>query len=545
MKSVSSSTLCCLRSIFLALSLSLVALIVVTTGCGSGASSTTSPPSTSNTEVTVVLSSTADDRLEQFYLQLQSLTMTSQSGKTITIFSSPSLQQDNMFTELIHVNGLIDPLLTLNVPPDVYTAATATIGYAQFSCSTITPPQSADPGDLFDATFSYGQTPHSDVTVNLPSPITITGDSMMLDLNLQVLQSASFPSGCYYTVSTPQFSITPTFNLTPLEISTHPTNPNNGKVLGLDGEISALSASGSSLTLTLPFQEGSRALTVTTNGSTVYQGSVTSFSELAMGTFLDMDGTVQPDGSLVASRIEVEDPSAINAMNGPLQSGPKLGVTPVGPVVALYGIEQQGPGASNELGGGDFDFSQAVFNISGQQSNLQSLPFVPSFDSANIVAGQNVYVTMPTLVLSGDHFTPLNTITLIPQTINATVMASSPEGSFTDYTVLLASYDNFPTFAVQQGQTTLLTDPSQVEVYVDSSTQMLNTQTLVVGSTFRFYGLIFNDNGTLRMDCAQVNDGVTATSQSGSNTIIVTYPWNRDIASSSASVVQKVQQASQ
>jgi len=28
--------------------------------------------------------------------------------------------------------------------------------------------------------------------------------------------------------------------------------------------------------------------------------------------------------------------------------------------------------------------------------------------------------------------------------------------------------------------------------------------------------LVLNDNGTLRMDCAQVNDGVTATSQASS-----------------------------
>jgi hypothetical protein len=48
-----------------------------------------------------------------------------------------------------------------------------------------------------------------------------------------------------------------------------------------------------------------------------------------------------------------------------------------------------------------------------------------------------------------------------------------------------------------------------VEVYVDSNTQSLNTAAaLGIGSTFRFYGLAFNDNGTLRMDCAQVNDGV-------------------------------------
>jgi hypothetical protein len=69
---------------------------------------------------------------------------------------------------------------------------------------------------------------------------------------------------------------------------------------------------------------------------------------------------------------------------------------------------------------------------------------------------------------------------------------------------------------VQQGQTTLLNNPSQVEVYVDSNTQMLNTQALAPGSILLFYGLVFNDNGTLRMDCAQVNDGVTATPQANS-----------------------------
>jgi hypothetical protein len=37
---------------------------------------------------------------------------------------------------------------------------------------------------------------------------------------------------------------------------------------------------------------------------------------------------------------------------------------------------------------------------------------------------------------------------------------------------------------------------------------MLNTSTPAVGTVLRFTGLVFNDNGTLRMDCSQVNDGV-------------------------------------
>jgi hypothetical protein len=41
-----------------------------------------------------------------------------------------------------------------------------------------------------------------------------------------------------------------------------------------------------------------------------------------------------------------------------------------------------------------------------------------------------------------------------------------------------------------------------------SSTQMFNTIPLATGATLRFHGLVFNDSGTLRMDCAQIDDGV-------------------------------------
>jgi hypothetical protein len=102
-------------------------------------------------------------------------------------------------------------------------------------------------------------------------------------------------------------------------------------------------------------------------------------------------------------------------------------------------------------------------------------------------------------------------MTLMPQTLNGTVESSTTSGLFTVYTVVLASYDLFPSLATQPGQTSLLTNPSVVQVYVDSNTQKLNATTLGAGATFRFYGLVFNDNGTLRMDCAQVNDGLALT----------------------------------
>ena len=486
----------------------LSALILLTaavmSGCGSSGSMSgpSGPTLSGNTLVTVVLSSTANDQFVQFYTQLQSLTLTSQSGKTVTLLASQSLQQDFNFTEFIHVNGGANPLLTLSIPQDVYTAATATIGYAQFTCVSLVPG-----GGLYSNTMSYGQTPNANVTVDLPSPITVTGNSMVLSLDMLVLQSANYSGSCYVN-GVPQYSITPTFNLTPLAVSSQPTNANNGKVTGLDGEITAMATAGSGMTLSLPFQEGSRTITVSANSGTVYQ-RISGFSSLAVGTFVDMDGALQADGSLLATRIEVEDPSAVN-----VQTGPLLQVVADPPLITFYGIEQQGPSSANLIGGAPFSFPDTVFQISGQLTNLQDLPFAAAFNASNMVAGQNVYLTAPVMATSGGYpYTEASTITLIPQTIDGTVLGSSTSGNFTDYTVSLASYDLFPTLAVQQGQTTLLTNPSQVEVYVDSNTQTLNSLPLTVGSTLRFYGLVFNDNGTLRMDCAQVNDGVDFVAQ--------------------------------
>ncbi len=159
----------------------------------------------------------------------------------------------------------------------------------------------------------------------------------------------------------------------------------------------------------------------------------------------------------------------------------------------LYGRTELGSLLTTPTGQGgayyafpDFDFSNAVFQISGQFTNLQGLPFVPGFSAANVVGGQNVDITSPAFSLGGGIYTPATTVTWIPQTINGTVESSSTSGGFSVYTVSLATYDLFPQLAVQQGQTTLLGNPNEVQVYVDGSTQKLNSKPLAAGSALRF-----------------------------------------------------------
>lgn len=101
--------------------ITLAMLLGIGTTTGWGSSGPPTPPEFSgNTSVTVLLASTANDQVTRFAVELQTLTLTSQSGKTVTLLSS---QQP---IEFKHLNGGIEPLATVTTPQDVYTSATVT-----------------------------------------------------------------------------------------------------------------------------------------------------------------------------------------------------------------------------------------------------------------------------------------------------------------------------------------------------------------------------------------------------------------------------------
>src|ERR1700744_371229 len=87
-------------------------------GCGGGSS----PVSSGNTSVVILASSTANDEMDAFQLTIESLTLTSKSGKEVTLLASP------VGEEYIHLNGHVEPLATVSIPQDVYVSAAATFG---------------------------------------------------------------------------------------------------------------------------------------------------------------------------------------------------------------------------------------------------------------------------------------------------------------------------------------------------------------------------------------------------------------------------------
>jgi hypothetical protein len=316
------------RQVFSVSFTSIIAAALLTTGCGSGPST---PQFSGSTAVTVVLSSTANDQVSALELQFQSLTLTSQAGKTATLLSAPT-SGPTVGAEFMHMNSAAEPLLTASIPQGIYTGATVTMTGGQFTCIAFGP---VDGEETLSMAFFGSGVPASAVTVTLPSPITVTGSSMAISLDLLVSQSATIGS-CLNVDGFTGYSLTPTFNLAPLSVSSSPTNAGNGEVTGMEGMIVSINASGNGFTLSVP--EGdfvTRTLSVASNSTTVFQQGVSSFSALSAGMFLNMDGALQADGSLLATRIAVEDPSAINVMTGPL-----VQVAAEVPVLTVFGRQQ-------------------------------------------------------------------------------------------------------------------------------------------------------------------------------------------------------------
>jgi hypothetical protein len=453
------------------------------------------PPLSGNTNVTVVLSSAANDQLTTFDVGFSTITLTDQAGKTVSLSAS---QQP---FESMHLNGNIEPFFSASIPQDIYTAVSATTNGESFVCDTLIPSGQPNAGGLASSQFDS----NANVTINLASPLLVHGNNMTLLLSMDVSKSVSL--GTCWTPNGPSTpTVTPIFELTPIIFSSQPTNAGNGKVVAMDGMITAIDAANSNFTFSIPGGTGgTRTLQVKYDTNTVLQG-ISDFASTAASTFADIDGAIQQDGSHLATRIAVEDPTALNVLIGPV-----LQVSSQAASLQMNARLEQGPllttlvGTPGYLGEPSLKFGNATFQISQQFKNLSDLPFVPTFTAANIVPGQNIYVGTPIIKTLPPT---ANTVTLIPQTVDGTVVSSSTNGNFSVYTVTLAPYDLFSVLAVQPGLPSLIKNPNEIEVYTDNNTQFVNGQTVFNGNTLRFNGLVFNDNGTLRMDCNQVSAGV-------------------------------------
>jgi hypothetical protein len=486
------------------------AALLAVAGCGGVGGPAGEPVAGGSTMVAIQLSSRANDLLVQYTTTIQSITLTSKSGATVTIFNTPTN------VDFIPANGEAYPLATVTVPQNVYTSAAITMAVPNFSYTFL----DSSGSDNF-VHYSYlGATPMPVVT--LMQPVTVSGAAMGMILSLDVSKSLAISK--YKTPSASTFTGNPTLALTTFPISAEATTPLNGKCNGLNGQITAVNASGGTMTVALAGDgvlagelglSGSgyvpgRSINASLSNATQYQG-VSSASALAVGTFVNLDLALLPDGSYAATRIEVNDPTTTNVTTALVEFASAQYAD-----LSTMPYQYQGSELGSSTGSGyeanAFVYTGTTkFQTAAELTGFPALPFAPTFSGTSLIPGQITSIGAVAYATLSPNYTQPSSITLRPQTIDAVVTGVSTTGSYTVYTVHLAAYDpivslNGPPINPNQVP---IPQPATVAVYTNASTPLLNTTTPIVGGTYRIRGLLLEDSGVLRMAADQVSDGVT------------------------------------
>jgi Domain of unknown function (DUF5666) len=462
----------------------------LTIGCGgiksSGPGSAGNPVAGQITTVTLMASATASGRVTSYITRFTALNLISQSGKTVSLL--PAEQS----VEFLHGGGQIEPILSANVPQDIYTSMSATIFYAQFIHLTAGAAYTnididADVGP--PATFTFA------------APITVSGTAMGIDLDLQEPTSLTLSAANGQDV----YTITPNFMVSAIPYAASPAGPGDGAVTELNGRVSALSGTGFMLTLapdgdilapaSSALQTG-LSLPVSIDPATQFHG-IASAEQLQAGNLVDCDLSFLPDGSIHARRIEVDDATAADR-----SIGPTFFASPPNRDLDLIALQKQGDTLSAAQSGINLPYTfqaEPAFHISSALNNLASLPFTPAFDSTSFAVGQRMAADSVGAGFNGTLATAPTSLTLEPQTINGSVTSIQVQGGLTLYTIALDPSDLIPMFG----------GPAAVVVYADSATVDNQPAAPVVGSLIRAHGLLFNDHGTYRLDSEWIAVGVT------------------------------------
>jgi hypothetical protein len=468
------------------------------TGCNSGRPQPgdgTNPSGDST--VTVIATSTANDQLFAYGATITSIVLTNKAGTPVTLYTSASEASPQVFgMEWMHLNGAAEPFATEKIPNGTYISAGITISGCYFT--QVTTAQGMTTSTDAEGTCSEGT---GTGTVGLAAPIVLSGNATALLLDLQVSSSWTMATpGMTSTQTT--YTIDPTFILSTIAVSAQPANLNNGLISGLHAEITSVDSTKN--TLGIQMSAGATA-TLHANTSTKYQGAIAQLCDVTTNLEANLDVSIQTDGTLLATRVEVDDASEPYVdtqygtfLNASTQVTAGVVTDPIGcPDSTFYNCD------------GLYQFlPQTNYGVSLEFANVAQLPFTPVFNAATYTPGQ--YTSAIVTNGGGTQNLPVaKTITLEPQTLNGVVESVTNQNGFAVYTVSLAAYDVFVAPNAYNPAPTPLTSSQTVTVYADTSTQFLHAAMVETGDTLRFRGVVFNDGGTLRMDCDEVLDGVT------------------------------------
>ncbi|MGH9546859.1 MAG: DUF4382 domain-containing protein [Terriglobales bacterium] len=294
------------RLLLVSLLLALCGLTIV--GCGGGGSTLSTNPQAGAVFVT------GEDAplpsVVSLNLTINSITLTGASN-------SPQLVSSPITVDFARLVGLRAPLAFDAVPADTYTAATFVLSSPVIDyISPGTPPQVTTlDGTFASPTSTNPQT--TSVTVTFPTPMVVTANGLAgMHTEFDIRQSLAVDNTGQITgVIKPVMFIQAVKAINP-----------EGQITDLTGTIVSVNVAGNSFVMQGPF---GHQFTVDVNGSTDYNAGYTLATLPTSGGFVALQGTVQLDGSVLASDVEFITTDlafisgrilALNPTTGPVQS---------------------------------------------------------------------------------------------------------------------------------------------------------------------------------------------------------------------------------
>lgn len=444
-----------------------VALVLFALGCSS--SNQSMPPvgtmPTTSAAMAVNVGDSPVDGIVEFEITINQITLTDASNNTVTVLSHPAE------VELSHVNGTVEPIAVMNVPAGTYTKATITVSNPEVEIINSSGQVQKLTANLASTTATVNFSPNLVVTAGMP---------VTLNFDFNLASSVS--------ISGTTATITPTFTATVQQAAANENEQedDNGGMEDVHGSITGVAAPN----FTISVEQSSQSLTFTTNSSTQFEG-VSGVSGLMNGMVVEVDSVTQPDGSHLATKVEVEE----NDAEG-LEADGLVTSTTGTPVTQFQIVVQDdaAPGSTLPPLGTTLTVNltgNTLFRIGGgHHILLAGLSITPMFDASHLADAQRVEVdstTASTTVITADK------VRLQPQGISGmvsnVVQIDSSHLSFT----LTPAADSF--FERLSGQTslTVLTQPN---------TQMKTT--ITNNATVRVRGLLFVNGTAYTMVAAKV-----------------------------------------
>lgn len=460
-------------------------------GCGSGPGAP--PVVLGPTMTTLLITSTNNAQIPIFKFSLVGVTLVASDGTSVALMPAPQL------VEMGSINGVARPLATVSVPQGSYTAVNLTYGASTF----VVIDHSAGDGSTDFGNYNLnlpmgtpsGANASATVKMTLAAPLQVSGTAMGVLLDLNIPKSTTFTP--YFNGSTNmtggQTTFSPVFTVSGVTIAAQPGTLMDGAVEDVHGQVKA--SSGGVLTLT---SDTGSTLNFSTGTGTVFAG-VSGATAPPVGSYVDVDGALQQDGTMLATLVQTEATTLAYDMVGPIVEYTNQ------QYLLATGREQQGPNLPDGTG---FYENEIEFNATPQFEiawpggmATAGLPFTPVLDVGSIAAGQNLATPIAALQTTGNVIPPASVVTLEAQTIDGTVTGMSTANGQTTYQVSLFADDLISIFGPAK----------TVTVYATAGTHVLTSAALSAGVMGRFHGLLFDDGGSLRMVATQIEDGVPGT----------------------------------